>query len=66
MNRVSDQAAGFWAPRPPSLDGLLERLERLSSKPEFRLQRELAYARVLKPYLEGGAGRLVADRKSVV
>ena len=60
MNRVSDQAAGFWTPRPPSLDGLLERLERLSSKPEFRLQRELAYARVLKPYLEGGAGRLVA------
>lgn len=60
MNRVSEQAAGFWTQRPPSLDGLLARLERLSSKPEFRLQRELAHARALKPYVEGGAGRLVA------
>ncbi|MBH0210433.1 MAG: hypothetical protein HP495_18280, partial [Nitrospira sp.] len=60
MNRVSEQAAGFWTPRSPSLDGLLARLERLSSKPEFMLQRELAHARALKPYVEGGAGRLVA------
>ena len=60
MNRVSEQAAGFWTPRSPSLDGLLARLERLSSKPGFRLQRELAHARALKPYGEGGVGRLVA------
>lgn len=60
MNRVSEQAAGFWTPRSPTLDGLLARLERLSSKPEFMLQRELAHARALKPYVEGGAGRLVA------
>lgn len=60
MNRVSEQAAGFWTPRQPTLDGLLARLERLSSKPEFMLQRELAHARALKPYVEGGAGRLVA------
>ncbi|MBL8072958.1 MAG: hypothetical protein JNL29_01225 [Nitrospira sp.] len=60
MNRVSEQAAGFWTPRSPTLDGLLARLERLSSKPEFILQRELAHARALKPYVEGGAGRLVA------
>ncbi len=55
-----DQAVGFWTPRPPSLDGVLSRLERLSRKPEFRLQRELAQARALKPYVEGDAGRLVA------
>jgi hypothetical protein len=60
MNRVSSQTAGLWTPRLPSLDGLLVRLEGLSRKPEFRLQRELAHARVLKPYLEEGAGRLVA------
>jgi hypothetical protein len=60
MNRVSEQATGFWTPRPPSLDGLLTRLERLSGTPEFMLQRELAHARALKPYVEGGAGRLVA------
>ncbi len=60
MKLASDQAAGFWTPRPPSLDGVLARLKSLSWKPEFRLQRELAFARSLKPYLEGGAGRLVA------
>lgn len=60
MKHASEQAAGFWTPRPPSLEGVLSRLEGLSLKPEFRLQRELAQARALKPYLEGGAGRLVA------
>jgi hypothetical protein len=60
MKRVSDQGAGFWTSRPPSLDAVLARLESLSLKPEFRLLRELAIARALKPYLEGGAGRLVA------
>ena len=60
MKRASEQNAGFWAPRPPALDGVLSRLERLSRKPEFGLQREMAHARALKPYVEGGAGRLVA------
>jgi len=60
MKLASEQAAGFWNPRPPSLDALLARLELLSLKPDFILQRELALARALKPYLEGGAGRIVA------
>lgn len=60
MKLASEEGAGFWNPRPPSLDALLARLEGLSLKPEFALQRELALARALKPYLEGGAGRLVA------
>jgi hypothetical protein len=59
MKLVSEQTTGFWTPQPPSLGALLARLERLSVKPEFRVQRELAFARALKPYLEGGAGRLV-------
>ncbi|OQW32850.1 MAG: hypothetical protein A4E19_05715 [Nitrospira sp. SG-bin1] len=59
MKPANDRAAGFWTPRPPSLDGVLSRLESLSRRPEFGLQRELAQARALKPYLEGGAGRLV-------
>ena len=59
MKHASELAVGFWTPRPPSLDGVLSRLESLSRKPEFRLQRELAEARALKPYLEGSAGRLV-------
>lgn len=60
MKLANEQAAGFWNPRQPTLDAVLARLERLSLKPEFSLQRELALARALRPYLEGGAGRLVA------
>ncbi len=60
MKLASDQTAGFWNPRPPALDAILSRLERLSLKPEFALQREVALARALKPYLEGGTGRIVA------
>lgn len=60
MKLASEQAAGFWNPRPPSLDAVIARLEALSLKPEFASQRYLALARALKPYLEGGAGRIVA------
>lgn len=59
MKLASEQATGFWTQKPPFLDAILARLEHLSRKPEFRAQREVAFARVLKPYLEGGAGRLV-------
>lgn len=60
MKLASEEAAGFWVPRPPSLDAVLTRLELLSLKPELALQRELALARALKPYLAGGAGRVIA------
>jgi hypothetical protein len=60
MKLASEQAAGFWNSRPPSLDAVVARIERLSLKPEFSLQRELALARTLKPYLEGGTGRIIA------
>jgi hypothetical protein len=60
MKLASEQASGFWTPRPPSLEAVLARLELLSLKSEFALQRELALARALKPYLESGAGRIVA------
>lgn len=59
MKPVSSQAAGVWTPLPPSLEGVLVRLERLSRKPEFSVQREVAQARALKPYLEGEIGQLV-------
>lgn len=60
MKLGNDRAAGFWTPKPSSLDAVLGRLEFLSLKPEFALQRETALARALRPYVEGGAGRLVA------
>ena len=60
MKLAGEQAAGFWNPRPPSLEAVLARLEGLSLKPEFSLQRQLALARALKPYLESGAARIVA------
>ncbi|MGE3979100.1 MAG: hypothetical protein AB7F94_16190 [Nitrospira sp.] len=66
MKHASDQPAGFWTPRPSSLDGVLSRLDNLSRKPELMLQRELAHARALKPYVEGGAGRLVAPLEQEV
>ena len=60
MKLASEQATGFWTPQPPALDAILVRLESLSLKPEFALQREMALARALRPYLGGIAGRLVA------
>ena len=60
MKLASEQATGFWAPRPPALNAVLARLESLSLKPEFALQREVALAQALRPYLGGIAGRLVA------
>lgn len=59
MKPGSDASSGFWTPRPPALDAVLVRLEQLTLKPGFVLQREVALARALKPYVEGGAGRLV-------
>jgi hypothetical protein len=59
MKLASEQATGFWTPQPPALDAVLVRLESLSLKPEFALQREMALARALRPYLGGIAGRLV-------
>jgi hypothetical protein len=59
MKLASERPVGFWTPRPPALDAVLERLESLSLRPEFARQRELALRRALKPYLEGEAGRIV-------
>jgi hypothetical protein len=60
MKLASDQAAGIWTPRPPSLDAVLARLESLSRKPAFALQREIGLARAFRPYLGGGTARIVA------
>ncbi len=60
MKLASDQAAGFWTPRPPSLEAVLARLESLSRNPTFVLQREMGLARALRPYLGGGTARIVA------
>ncbi|HSA61479.1 MAG TPA: hypothetical protein VLE03_04510 [Nitrospiraceae bacterium] len=60
MKLANDEAAGFWVARPPALDAVIARLAQLSLKPEFALQRELALARALKPYVAGEAGRVLA------
>lgn len=60
MKLASEDRTGFWAPRPPALEAVIARLDELSSKPEFAMQRELALARALKPYAEGEAGRVLA------
>ncbi len=58
--KLANDRQGFWTPRPASMDAVLARLESLSLKPGFALQRELALARALQPYLEGMTGRIVA------
>lgn len=60
MKLASERTAGVWAPPPSSLEAVLARLEVLSLSPGFALQRETALARALRPYLESGAGRIVA------
>jgi hypothetical protein len=60
MKLASERAAGFQAPVPPSLEALLARLESLSLRPGFSMQREVALARALRPYLQSGAGGIVA------
>jgi hypothetical protein len=60
MKLASDTTAGLWVPISPSLDGVLSRLEALSLQPRFAMQRELALARALQPYLGPGSARLLA------
>ncbi len=59
MKLGSREEIGFSTPRPTTLDAVLARLESLSARPEFAQQRELALARAFRPYLQGGAGRIV-------
>ncbi|BCA54924.1 hypothetical protein W02_20640 [Nitrospira sp. KM1] len=58
--KPSEQGPGFETSRSPSLDAVLDRLQRLSLKSEFALQREKALTRALKPYVEGSTGRFIA------
>lgn len=60
MKLANEESGGFWVPRPSALDAVIARLEQLSLKPMFAVQRELSLARALKPYVEGEAGRLLA------
>lgn len=60
MKLASERGAGFQAPVPPSLEAVLARLESLSLRPEFAVQREVALARALRPYLQSGAGGIGA------
>jgi len=60
MKLASETTAGLWVPLVPSLDALLERLDSLSSEPRVAAQRQIALSLALQPYLEGGAGALLA------
>ena len=59
MQLVNEHAVGFSVPRPLSLETVLGRLEALSQKPEFALQRELGLTRALKPYLQDGISSML-------
>ncbi len=59
MHPLNEQAVGFSVPTPRSLETVLARIEALSQKPEFAMQRELGLTRALKPYLQDGIGRVL-------
>ena len=60
MKLASERAAGFQAPVPPALEAVIGRLDSLSLRPGFAAQRETALARALRPYVQSGAGPIVA------
>jgi hypothetical protein len=61
MNLANERTVGFFVAVPLSLEAVLGRLDTLSRQPAFALQRELALARVLKPYLgTDGANTVLA------
>jgi len=60
MKLASETTAGLWVPLAPPLDSLLARLDSLSSEPGMAVQRQLALSLALQPYLEGGAGGVLA------
>lgn len=52
--KPANESPELWTPLPPPAEAVLERLERLSLRPEFAAQRELGLRRALRPYLELG------------
>lgn len=60
MKLASETTAGLWVPLVPSLEALLARLESLSVEPGLAGQRQIALRLALQPYLEVGAGALLA------
>lgn len=51
MKLAHDRYSGRWVALPPAIAGLLARLEALSRRPEFLMQREVALSRALRSYL---------------
>ena len=49
MHPLNEQAVGFSVPTPRALETVLARIEALSQKPEFAMQRQLGLTRALKP-----------------
>jgi hypothetical protein len=51
MKLADEGTIGVWVPLPVSLDSLISRLEALSLRPQFAVQRDLALSRALQGYL---------------
>jgi hypothetical protein len=60
MKLASETTAGLWVPLVSSLEGLLARLDSLSSEPRVAPQRQIALRLALQPYLEGRTGALLS------
>ena len=59
MPPLNEQAVGFSVPTPRALETVLARIDALSQKPEFAMQRQLGLTRALKPYLQDDIGRVL-------
>jgi len=60
MKPASERTDLRTVPIDPSLGSLFDRLEALAAEPGFRLQREIAFSRALRPYVEGGEATLLS------
>lgn len=59
MKPANDATSGFFVARPPALDAVIRRLDKLSLQPAFVVQRDAALNRALRPYVEGDVGRVL-------
>src|SRR6476660_7734781 len=59
MPPLNEQAVGFSVPTPRPLETVLARIDALSQKPEFAMQRQLGLTRALNPYLQHDIGRVL-------
>ena len=60
MKLESELTAGLWHPMPTELAAVVDRLRILATQPAFAAQRQVAFSRALRPYVEAGSASPLA------